>query len=55
MKAPSDQAKANDEVPLYIDTFDGPANLVEGERTRDNFLSVALQLREPTTFAEIAE
>lgn len=56
MRAPQDNATATeDEEPPDLEAFEDPADLLEGDRTRDDFLSVALQLREPTPIAEIAE
>ncbi len=56
MKTPPDDGRAtDDEVPPDIEALEDPGELLEGERTRDDFLSVALQLREPTRIAEIAE
>jgi len=56
MREPPDQAKANDsEERPDFDALEDPDDLLEGERTRDDFLSVALQLREPMLIAEIAE
>lgn len=48
------QAAADEEAPDF-DAWDDPADLVSGDRTRDDFLDVALQLREPTPIGEIAE
>ena len=56
MREPPDQAKANDrEDRPDFDALDDPDDLLEGERTRDDFLSVALQLHEPMPIAEIAD
>ena len=56
MREPPDQAKANDsEDRPDFDALEDPDDLLEGERTRDDFLSVALQLREPMPIAEIAD
>lgn len=56
MREPPNQAKVDDsKEPPDFDVFEDPADLLEGERTRDDFLSVALQLREPTPIAEIAD
>jgi len=56
MKSPSDAARAaEDEAPPDLEALEDPDDLLTGERTRDDFLSVALQLREPTPIAEIAE
>ena len=56
MREPPDQAKANDsEDRPDFDALEDPDDLLEGERTRDDFLSVALQLREPMLIAEIAD
>ena len=56
MREPPDQAKATDrEDRPDFDALEDPDVLLEGERTRDDFLSVALQLREPMAIAEIAE
>lgn len=48
-KAPEDESK-----PDFGD-WEDPSTIVSGERTRDDFLDVALQLREPTPIPEIAE
>lgn len=56
MRAPPDNATAaEDEEPPDFETLEDPGDLLEGERTRDDFLSVAMQLREPTPIAKIAE
>jgi hypothetical protein len=56
MKAPQENATAtDDEEPPNFEALEDPGDLLEGDRTRDDFLSVALQLREPTPIAEIAE
>ena len=56
MREPPDQAKANDsEDRPDFGALEDPDDLLEGERTRDDFLSVALQLREPMPIAEIAD
>ena len=55
MKAPPDDVTADDEEPPNFEALEDPVDLLDGERTRDDFLSVALQLRDPTPIAEIAE
>ena len=55
MKTPPDNATADDEEPPDFETLEDPDDLLDGDRTRDDFLSVALQLRDPTPIAEIAE
>ena len=56
MREPPDQSKADDsEDRPEFGALEDPDDLLEGERTRDDFLSVALQLREPMPIAEIAE
>jgi len=56
MKTPPENATASDDEELPdFEALEDPVDLLEGERTRDDFLSVALQLREPTPIAEIAE
>lgn len=56
MREPPDQAKPDDsEDRPDFDALEDPDDLLEGERTRDDFLSVALQLREPMPIAEIAD
>lgn len=57
MDAPPDDVRreATDEEAPDFDEWDDPADLVSGDRTRDDFLDVALQLREPTPISEIAE
>ncbi|MEF8802332.1 MAG: hypothetical protein V5A56_15105 [Halolamina sp.] len=56
MREPPEKATAaDDEEPPDFEALEDPGDLLEGERTRDDFLSVALQLREPTPIAEIAE
>ena len=56
MKAPPDTERAaDDEAPPDFEALEDPDDLLTGDRTRDDFLSVALQLREPTPIAEIAE
>ena len=56
MKAPPDTARAaDDDAPPDFEALEDPDDLLTGDRTRDDFLSVALQLREPTPIAEIAE
>ena len=55
MRAPPDDAKATEEEePPELEAFEEPDELLAGDRTRDDFLSVAMQLRDPTTIAEIA-
>lgn len=56
METPPDRARAEDheEAPDF-GAFEDPDELLDGERTRDDFLSVALQLRDPTSVAEIAD
>lgn len=48
------QDVADEKAPDF-DAWDDPIDLVSGDRTRDDFLDVALQLREPTPVGEIAE
>jgi hypothetical protein len=57
MDAPPDDVRraAADERAPDFDAWDAPADLTSGDRTRDDFLDVALQLREPTLISEIAE
>jgi hypothetical protein len=55
MKSPPESAKSNRDDPLPSHTFENPDDLLEGERTRDDYLAVALQLREATPIAAIAE
>lgn len=56
MRDPPDQATADDaENAPDFDAFEPPEDLLAGDRTRDDFFSVALQLREPTQVAAIAE
>lgn len=57
MKAPPDDVReaAADEEPPDFGQWDAPEDLVSGDRTRDDFLDVALQLREPTPIDEIAD
>lgn len=57
MEAPPDDIRetAADEEPPDFGEWADPGNLVSGDRTRDDFLDVALQLREPTPVREIAE
>jgi hypothetical protein len=56
MKSPPDSAIANDaEDSPAFERLEDPETLLEGDRTRDDFLSVALQLREPTAIAAIAD
>jgi len=42
-------------TPPDFGDWEDPSTVVSGERTRDDFLDVALQLREPTPIPEIAE
>lgn len=56
MRGPTDQAKADDsEKPPDFGALENPDDLLKGNRTRNDFLSVALQLREPTPIAKIAD
>lgn len=57
MEAPPDDIReaAADEEPPDFGQWDNPGDLVSGDRTRDDFLDVALQLREPTSISEIAD
>ncbi|MDZ7687542.1 MAG: hypothetical protein U5J64_02260 [Halobacteriales archaeon] len=50
---PPEERKTEDEPPTF--DWDKPSEVVSGDRTRDDFLDVALQLREPTSVSEIAE
>lgn len=55
--APPDDVRreaADEETPDF-DEWDDPTDVVSGDRTRDDFLDVALQLRDPTPISEIAE
>lgn len=56
MKAPPDNATATEgeERPPF-EALEDPDELLTGDRTRDDFLSVAMQLREPTPIGEIAD
>jgi DNA-binding transcriptional regulator GbsR (MarR family) len=51
---PSRKAERDEKGPEF-DVWDDPSTAVSGDRTRDDFLDVALQLREPVTVPEIAE
>jgi DNA-binding Lrp family transcriptional regulator len=51
----SPRKASEDETPPDFGDWYDPSTLVSGERTRDDFLDVALQLREPTPISEIAE
>lgn len=57
MEAPPDDVRraAEDEEKPDFDEWERPEDVVSGNRTRDDFLDVALQLREPTPIGEIAE
>lgn len=57
MEAPPEDVRrdARDEKPPEFDAWESPEDLVSGDRTRDDFLDVALQLREPTSISEIAD
>ena len=46
---------SEEETPPDFGDWEDPSTVVSGERTRDDFLDVALQLREPTPISEIAE
>jgi len=52
---PESRISGNEEERRPLDKLEEPEGLLKGERTRDDFLSVALQLREPTPVAEIAD
>ncbi len=56
MEGPPEDIKreGRDEEPPDFDSWESPESLVSGERTRDDFLDVALQLREPAPISEIA-
>jgi predicted transcriptional regulator len=51
---PPRKAEQDEETPVFED-WEEPSSVVSGDRTRDDFLDVALQLREPATVSEIAE
>jgi hypothetical protein len=57
MEAPPEDIRraAKDEDKPDFDSWERPEDLVTGTRTRDDFLDVALQLREPTPISEIAD
>ena len=57
MEAPPEDIRraANGEEKPNFDSWESPEELVSGSRTRDDFLDVALQLREPTPISEIAD
>jgi hypothetical protein len=45
----------DEETPPDFGDWEDPTKVVSGERTRDDFLDVALQLREATPISEVAE
>ena len=51
---PPRKAERGDEKPEF-DAWEEPSSIVSGDRTRDDFLDVALQIREPATVSEVAE
>jgi len=55
METPPDKACATDEDKPEFEALEDPDELLTGDRTRDDFLSVAMQLHEPTPIIEIAE
>lgn len=57
MEAPPEDVRraTQDEERPNFDEWESPEDVVSGNRTRDDFLDVALQLREPTPIGEIAE
>lgn len=50
---PPEERKTEDEPPTF--DWEEPSKVVSGDSTREDFLDVALQLREPTPASEIAE
>jgi len=48
------ESERDEEEPGF-DVWEEPSSIVSGDRTRDDLLDVALQLREPVTVSEIAE
>lgn len=57
MEAPPEDVRrdGSDEETPEFDAWENPEDLVSGGRTRDDFLDVALQLREPTPIRDIAD
>lgn len=51
---PPEERKTRESAPDFA-SWEEPSEVVSGDRTRDDFLDVALQLREPTPVSEIAE
>lgn len=51
---PPEERKTEESAPDFA-SWEEPSEVVSGDRTRDDFLDVVLQLREPTPVSEIAE